>query len=302
MDTASTSDAVTFITYVQSLKRKIKQFEKQVEVSSGRRFLGSGTWGSSHPPSSAAAPLAKVNTGLGWPRWKELCRVGELLALGRERLCALVMGFQVLRLEFSSVTWTGGAKPSLDPGRGPGPHQDRPWRAPGCRVAPGPGGELREEGTGSVAAERLFCRGRRAVACRQGRERSVSLCLSKLYRNGQRLLEKQRFQFPPSWLYIDNIEGEWGAFNDIMRRKDSAIQQQVANLQMKIVQEDRAVESRTTDLLADWEKTKPVTVSLARGSGAAAWPGASRQEALLRLSVAEGRLCRLSLKGSSACR
>ena len=34
MDTASTSDAVTFITYVQSLKRKIKQFEKQVEVSS----------------------------------------------------------------------------------------------------------------------------------------------------------------------------------------------------------------------------------------------------------------------------
>ena len=83
----------------------------------------------------------------------------------------------------------------------------------------------------------------------------------QLYRNGQRLLEKQRFQFPPSWLYIDNIEGEWGAFNDIMRRKDSAIQQQVANLQMKIVQEDRAVESRTTDLLTDWEKTKPVTVS-----------------------------------------
>lgn len=45
-----------------------------------------------------------------------------------------------------------------------------------------------------------------------------------------------------------------------MRRKDSAIQQQVANLQMKIVQEDRAVESRTIDLLGDWEKTKPVTV------------------------------------------
>lgn len=93
------------------------------------------------------------------------------------------------------------------------------------------------------------------------RESPVCLFPLQLYRNGQRLLEKQRFQFPPSWLYIDNIEGEWGAFNDIMRRKDSAIQQQVANLQMKIVQEDRAVESRTTDLLTDWEKTKPVTVS-----------------------------------------
>lgn len=39
MDTASTSDAVTFITYVQSLKRKIKQFEKQVEVSSHVRHV-----------------------------------------------------------------------------------------------------------------------------------------------------------------------------------------------------------------------------------------------------------------------
>ncbi|XP_012579828.1 PREDICTED: cytoplasmic dynein 1 heavy chain 1, partial [Condylura cristata] len=103
----------------------------------------------------------------------------------------------------------------------------------------------------------------------------------ELYRNGQRLLEKQRFQFPPSWLYIDNIEGEWGAFNDIMRRKDSAIQQQVANLQMKIVQEDRAVESRTTDLLTDWERTKPVTGNL------------RPEEALQALTIYEGKFGRL---------
>lgn len=36
MDTASTSDAVNFITYVQTLKRKIKQFEKNVDVSNCR--------------------------------------------------------------------------------------------------------------------------------------------------------------------------------------------------------------------------------------------------------------------------
>ncbi|KAG8561687.1 hypothetical protein GDO81_015440 [Engystomops pustulosus] len=102
-----------------------------------------------------------------------------------------------------------------------------------------------------------------------------------LYRNGQRLLEKQRFQFPSSWLYIDNIEGEWGAFNDIMRRKDSAIQQQVANLQMKIVQEDRAVESRTIDLLTDWEKTKPVAGNL------------RPEEALQALTIYEGKFGRL---------
>ncbi|CAG10419.1 unnamed protein product, partial [Tetraodon nigroviridis] len=99
--------------------------------------------------------------------------------------------------------------------------------------------------------------------------------------NGQRLLEKQRFQFPPSWLYIDNIEGEWGAFSDIMKRKDTAIQQQVANLQMKIVQEDKAVENRTTDLLNDWEKTKPVAGNL------------RPEEALQSLTIYEGNFSRL---------
>ena len=89
--------------------------------------------------------------------------------------------------------------------------------------------------------------------------------LLQMYKEGQRILERQRFQFPTSWLYSDNIEGEWGAFNDIMKRKDSSIQTQVASLQMKIVSEDKVVESKTSDLLADWDKDKPVAVSK-RGS------------------------------------
>ncbi|KAJ0063304.1 hypothetical protein NL108_015773, partial [Boleophthalmus pectinirostris] len=111
-----------------------------------------------------------------------------------------------------------------------------------------------------------------------------------MFRNGQRLLEKQRFQFPPSWLYIDNIEGEWGAFSDIMKRKDTAIQQQVANLQMKIVQEDKAVENRTTDLLNDWEKTKPVAGNL------------RPEEALQSLTIYEGNFSRLKVEREKCAR
>lgn len=85
----------------------------------------------------------------------------------------------------------------------------------------------------------------------------------QMYKEGQRILERQRFQFPANWLYSDNIEGEWGAFNDIIKRKDSSIQTQVASLQMKIVSEDKVVESKTSDVLADWEKDKPVAVSMA---------------------------------------
>ena len=79
----------------------------------------------------------------------------------------------------------------------------------------------------------------------------------EVYREAQRILERQRFQFPNNWLHVDNIEGEWSAFNEIMKRKDSAIQTQVASLQTKIVAEDKAVEMRTVDFLNDWEKNKP---------------------------------------------
>ena len=39
------------------------------------------------------------------------------------------------------------------------------------------------------------------------------------------------------------------------------MQVQVGSLQMKIVQEDKVVEQKTTELLQEWEKGKPVQVS-----------------------------------------
>ena len=102
-----------------------------------------------------------------------------------------------------------------------------------------------------------------------------------MYREGQRILEKQRFQFPSQWLHVDNIEGEWGAFNEIMRRKDASIQNQVNSLQVKIIAEDKAVEGRTQDYLQEWEKNKPVE-------------GALRPDtALQKLAIFESKYSRL---------
>ncbi|XP_021916205.1 dynein heavy chain, cytoplasmic isoform X6 [Zootermopsis nevadensis] len=103
----------------------------------------------------------------------------------------------------------------------------------------------------------------------------------EVYREGQRILERQRFQFPNSWLHVDNIEGEWGAFNEIIKRKDSSIQTQVASLQMKIVAEDKAVETRTNDFLNDWERSKPVEGHL------------RPDEALQHLQMYESKFARL---------
>lgn len=44
---------------------------------------------------------------------------------------------------------------------------------------------------------------------------------------GQRTLEKQRFAFPDGWLYAEQLQGEWGAFHEILKRKDATIQDQI---------------------------------------------------------------------------
>lgn len=48
-----------------------------------------------------------------------------------------------------------------------------------------------------------------------------------LFRDGQKMLERQRYQFPDNWLYSDNVEGEYSSFVEILSRKQNAIQTQV---------------------------------------------------------------------------
>ncbi|KAJ2157684.1 dynein heavy chain [Coemansia sp. RSA 552] len=86
--------------------------------------------------------------------------------------------------------------------------------------------------------------------------------VEEVFRGGQRVLEKQRYQFPAEWVYLDQAEGEWSAFNEILKRKTNVIQEQLPTLQMKIIAEDRAVDGRVTELCADWERNKPVQGSL----------------------------------------
>ncbi|KAK7504322.1 hypothetical protein BaRGS_00004626, partial [Batillaria attramentaria] len=112
----------------------------------------------------------------------------------------------------------------------------------------------------------------------------------EMYKEGQRILERQRFQFPTNWLYIDNVEGEWGAFSDIMKRKDSSIQTQVASLQMKISSEDTLVENKTGGMLQEWEKEKPVS-------------GEMRPDAALKaLTIFEGKFNRLKEERDNVAR
>ena len=45
--------------------------------------------------------------------------------------------------------------------------------------------------------------------------------------NGEKTLERFRYQFPEDWLYSDQLRGEWGAYNEILKRKNDSIQEQL---------------------------------------------------------------------------
>ncbi|KAI7899864.1 dynein heavy chain [Cokeromyces recurvatus] len=111
-----------------------------------------------------------------------------------------------------------------------------------------------------------------------------------LFRQGQKTLERQRFQFPNDWVYVDQVDGEWSAFNEILNRKNNAIQEQIAGLQMKIVAEDKVVEQKIRDICAEWEKSKPVQGEI------------KPDIATNTLSIFEGRVTRLKEEYDMVCR
>ena len=77
-----------------------------------------------------------------------------------------------------------------------------------------------------------------------------------MFRASQKLLAAQRFRFPEDWLYIDNIEGEWDAFQQILSRKVEVMDSQVPQLQKRILDEDRRIETRIKDTETDWKNER----------------------------------------------
>ncbi|ODQ54001.1 hypothetical protein SAICODRAFT_70683 [Saitoella complicata NRRL Y-17804] len=84
----------------------------------------------------------------------------------------------------------------------------------------------------------------------------------EMFQKGQTTLSRQRFQFPNDWLYVDQIEGEWSALNEILRRKTKLVTDQLGALQAKVVAEHKVVAQKISETVADWEARKPVSGSI----------------------------------------
>ncbi|KAJ7171883.1 dynein heavy chain protein 1 [Mycena crocata] len=112
----------------------------------------------------------------------------------------------------------------------------------------------------------------------------------ELCENGEKTLHRFRYQFPDDWLYSDQLRGEWSAYNEILKRKNDSIQEQLAGLQLKIVAEDKIVENKINDILQEWEQTRPVQGNM------------SADTAMNTINIFEGKLTRVQEEYDLVCR
>lgn len=105
------------------------------------------------------------------------------------------------------------------------------------------------------------------------------------FANGEKILQRQRHAFPSEWLWVDQVEGQYSALNEILARKDAGIQEQRAGLELKILAEDKILAEKLATALEAWEAEKPIG-------------GESTHEASLSiLSTFESRFTKLAEDG-----
>ncbi|KAF2838922.1 hypothetical protein M501DRAFT_1004768 [Patellaria atrata CBS 101060] len=89
------------------------------------------------------------------------------------------------------------------------------------------------------------------------------------FRQGQATLYRQRYQFPPEWIDIDQIANEWDAFSDILARKSKTFQDQKDALSAKILAEDKLVNQKIAEIVTLWQEEKPVAGTIPPGEATA---------------------------------
>ncbi|PWW79978.1 hypothetical protein C7212DRAFT_355935 [Tuber magnatum] len=85
----------------------------------------------------------------------------------------------------------------------------------------------------------------------------------ELFRKGETTLSRQRYQFQQDWLFVDQIDGEWAALNEILARKSKIVQDQTDALRAKIVAEDTVVTDKINNIVGEWNDQKPVSGTIA---------------------------------------
>ncbi|KAK4989517.1 dynein heavy chain [Elasticomyces elasticus] len=86
-----------------------------------------------------------------------------------------------------------------------------------------------------------------------------------VFRQGQTALSRHRYRFPADWLYVDQVDHEWTALNEVLGRKSKIILDQTDALRAKVVAEDRLVDQKVGEITTQWTEQKPVSGTVPPG-------------------------------------
>ena len=82
---------------------------------------------------------------------------------------------------------------------------------------------------------------------------------ASLLDSSEALLKKQRFVFPPTWIHSTIPCSAFTDFETILARRTKQMDDQIPTLQQRVRSEDKQISKRTADLIANWEKQKPLS-------------------------------------------
>lgn len=77
-----------------------------------------------------------------------------------------------------------------------------------------------------------------------------------LFIEGEKLLQRRRFELPNDWMWVSNLQGEFDAFVQILNRKTKAMESERLSLQNNVVAESNAIEARVVQLRTDWQNAE----------------------------------------------
>ena len=77
------------------------------------------------------------------------------------------------------------------------------------------------------------------------------------FKDGQKLLEVQKFHFPADWTFSDQIEGDWLVVKQILARKSEDFDKLFDELKGKLDAEEQAIKAKMDDINKIWEEKRP---------------------------------------------
>lgn len=77
------------------------------------------------------------------------------------------------------------------------------------------------------------------------------------FKEGQKLLQRQKFHFPDDWMYVDQLEGRWIMFEQLLTQKSADFDKLAEELRSKLEAEEQIINDKVKVIENIWEEKKP---------------------------------------------